>query len=230
MGVMATGSSHLDFAGRLATIPFFSRLEADELAELAAGAEWREFGPGEVIFLEGEPAPGLFILESGYVKVVKASAQGREQSLEFIAPGQPFNTVAVFTSHPSPATAVALEASAAWMLPRAPIRRLLHESPAFAEQVIESMADRMVFLVGLVADLSLRSVMERLAQLLLEQAVDDVVHRPRWYTVPELASRLGTVPDVAQRALGKLAADGMVEVNRREIRIRDRAALEALVG
>ncbi|HQW52196.1 MAG TPA: helix-turn-helix domain-containing protein, partial [Tepidiformaceae bacterium] len=99
-----------------------------------------------------------------------------------------------------------------------------------ASQVIESMADRMVFLVGLVADLSLRSVTERLARLLIDQAVDDVVHRPRWYTVPELASRLGTVPDVAQRALGKLAADGLIEVTRREIRITNRAALDALAG
>lgn len=228
MDFMVTGSSRVEFAGRLGTIPFFSRLEAGDLAELAAGAEWREYGPGEVIFLEGDPAPGLFILESGYVKVVKASAQGREQSLEFIAPGQPFNTVAVFTSRPNPATAIALEASTAWMLPRTTVTRLLRERPAFAEQVIESLTDRMVFLVGLVADLSLRSVSGRLARLLLEQAVDDVVHRPRWYTVPELASRLGTVPDVAQRALGKLAADGLVDVSRREILIRDRAALEAL--
>lgn len=227
---MPPGSTRADFAARLGAIPFFARLAEAELAALAREADWREYAPGEVVFHEGDPAPGLFILDAGYVKVVKASAQGREQSLEFIAPGQPFNTVAVFTSHPSPATAVALEASAAWMLPRAPVRRLLRESPAFAEQVIESMADRMVFLVGLVADLSLRSVMERLARLLIEQAVDGVVQRPRWYTVPELASRLGTVPDVAQRALGKLAADGMIDVSRREIRIKDRGALEALAG
>ena len=227
---MPPGSTRADFAERLRAVPFFARLAPDELATLAREADWREYAPGEVVFFDGEPAPGLFLLDSGYVKVVKASAQGREQSLEFIAPGQPFNTVAVFTSHPSPATAVALEASAAWMLPREPIRRLLRESPAFAEQVIESMADRMVFLVGLVADLSLRSVMERLARLLIEQATDDVVQRPRWYTVPELASRLGTVPDVAQRALGKLAADGLIDVSRREIRIKDREGLKALVG
>lgn len=222
--------SRADFAARLASVPFFQGLGAPELDRLAAGAEWRAYAPGEVIFLEGEPAPGLFILDSGYVKVVKASAHGREQSLEFIAPGQPFNTVAVFTSYANPATAIALEPSSAWMLPRAPVTALLHENPAFAGQVIESMADRMVFLVGLVADLSLRSVTERLARLLIDQAVDDVVHRPRWYTVPELASRLGTVPDVAQRALGKLAADGLIEVTRREIRITNRPALDALAG
>jgi CRP/FNR family transcriptional regulator len=227
---MAPGSTRADFAARLGAVPFFARLEPADLAALAEEAEWREYAPGEVIFLEGEPAPGLFILAAGYVKVVKTSSQGREQSLEFIAPGQPFNTVAVFTSHPSPATAIALEASAAWMLPRSRVRRLLRESPAFAEQVIESMADRMVFLVSLVADLSLRSVTERLARLLLDQAVGGVVHRPRWYTVPELAARLGTVPDVAQRALGKLANDGLIEVTRREIRITDQAGLEALAG
>lgn len=77
--------------------------------------------------------------------------------------------------------------------------------------MIEDMADRMVDLVDLVADLSLRSVTERLAKLLLEEAIDGVLVRPRWLTLPELAARLGTVPDVVQRALGRLAADGVVE-------------------
>jgi len=228
MRSMHPGNDRTALVERLAAIPFFTRLDPGTLGRLAGGAQWRHVAPAEVIFLEGEPAPGLFILDSGYVKIVKASVQGREQSLEFIAPGQPFNTVAVFTAHPSPATAIALEPSSVWLIPRATVTALLRESPDFAQQVIESMADRMVFLVGLVADLSLRSVTGRLARLLLDQAADGVVHRPRWYTVPELASRLGTVPDVAQRALGRLASDGLVEVSRREIRIHDRAALEAL--
>ncbi len=215
---------------RLAGIPFFAGIEPAVLRELAGSVVRRSYGPGETVFREGEPSPGLYILDSGYVKIVKTSVQGREQSLEFIGPSQPFNTVAAFTPRPSPATAVALEPSSAWMLPREAVSRLIREQPRFAEQIIESMADRLVFLVGLVADLSLRSVMERMARLVLQQATDGVVHRPRWFTVPELAARLGTVPDVAQRALGKLAADGLVEVTRREIRIRDRAALEELAG
>ncbi len=227
---MAGRQSPGNLTTRLASIPFFAELDPALLAQLAEGAVPREYAAGEVVFLEGERSPGLFILESGYVKILKTSPQGREQILEFIGPSQPFNTVAVLTPRPSPATAIALEPTFAWMVPRETIALLVRERPAFAERIIESMADRLIFLVGQVSDLSLRSVMERLASLLIEQATDDVVYRPRWFTVPELAARLGTVPDVAQRALGRLANDGLVEVSRREIRIKNPEALRTLAG
>ena len=97
----------------LAAIPFFAGLEPSLLEEFATSALRREYGAGETLFLEGEPSPGLFILESGYVKVVKGSIHGREQSLEFIGPSQPFHTVSIFTNRPSPASAITLETTTA---------------------------------------------------------------------------------------------------------------------
>jgi CRP/FNR family transcriptional regulator len=90
------------------------------------------------------------------------------------------------------------------------------------------MAFRVIDLVNLVGDLSWRPVTGRLARLLLDGAVDDVLHRPRWYTQTELAARLGTVPDVIQRAMRGLEVEGVIEVERHLIRLRDRAALEKL--
>jgi CRP-like cAMP-binding protein len=103
--------------------------------------------------------------------------------------------------------------------------RLFRERPDFAQQVIAKMADRLLHLVSLVTDLSLRTVTGRLARLLLEDASGDILHRPRWYTQAELAARLGTVPDVIQRALRSLESDDFIEVDRHQIRILDRSAL-----
>jgi DNA-binding GntR family transcriptional regulator len=64
-----------------------------------------------------------------------------------------------------------------------------------------------------------------LAQLLLEEATDDILSRPRWYTQAELAARLGTVPDVVQRALRSLENDGLIAMEKQQIRILDRPAL-----
>lgn len=217
-------------AEQLAQLPFFAGLDRGILLELSAAAVRREYAPGEVVFMEGEPSPGLFVVESGHIKVVKTSPQGREHILELVAAAQPANAVAVFTDRPSPATAIALERTRAWLLPREAVTRLVHEHPSFAARVIENMAAHMVRLVELVADLSLRSVTERLAKLLLDEAIEDIVPRPPWLTLPELAARLGTVPDVAQRALGRLGAEGLVDVSRREIRIRDRRGLAELAG
>jgi CRP/FNR family transcriptional regulator len=125
---------------------------------------------------------------------------------------------------------VALEPSSVWLIPRDALTGLLRERPDFAQSVIERMAERMLFLVGLVSDLSLRPVTGRLARLLLDAAAANVVPRPRWLTQAELAARLGTVPDVVQRSLRGLEADGLIAVDRAEIRILDRPALEQLAA
>ncbi|MGE0571028.1 MAG: Crp/Fnr family transcriptional regulator [Dehalococcoidia bacterium] len=219
---------HDTLAQRLATVPLFSELGPGALEALVAGAQLRTYALGETLFDEGEVSPGLFVLESGYVKIVKMSAQGREQSLEFIGPSEAFNTVAVFAPRPSPASCVALEPSSAWVISRAAISEVARRDPEFAERIIGAMADRLVVLVQLVADLSLRTVAGRLARLLLDEAEGDALYRPRWLTMPQMAARLGTVPDVAQRALGRLASNGLIDVRRREIRILDRGGLEDL--
>ena len=215
---------------QLRSLAFFKGLDETTLAELARHARWREHEAGEVVFLEGEASPGLYYLQFGWLKAVKSSPEGREQVLRFIGPGETFNEIGAFANRPNPATAIALEPAGVWLLPRDAVSRLLHERPDVAGRVIENMAGRVIDLVNLVADLSLRPVTGRLARLLLDEASGDVLYRPRWHTQAELAARLGTVPDVVQRALRGLESEGAIEVQRHEIRIRDRAALEKLTG
>jgi len=208
----------------------FAGLGEKTLRILAEDAFWREYSAGEVVVLEGEALPGLLYLQSGWIKVVKVSPGGREQVLRFLEAGETFNEVGVFTDQPNPATAIALERAGVWLIRRETIMRLLHEDPAFSGYVIAKMADRLLYLVSLVTDLSLRPITGRLARLLLEEATDDLLHRPRWYTQAELAARLGTVPDVVQRALSNLEKAGHIEVKRHEIRLVDRDALEKIAA
>lgn len=213
---------------QLGAIPFFAEADTAVRAELARAATWRVYDAGEVVFLEGEPPHGLYYLQHGWLKIVKTSAEGRELVLQFLEPGEIFNAIGVFANRPNPATAIALEPAGVWIIPRETVLVVLEKHPELAHHVIERMAGRILELVGQVEDLSLRTVTGRLARLLLEDATGDALHRPQWYTQAEIAARLGTVPDVLQRALSALASDGLVEVERSAIRIRDRQALEAV--
>ncbi|MFW6062977.1 MAG: Crp/Fnr family transcriptional regulator [Chloroflexota bacterium] len=216
----------------LKTIPFLQGVDETILRELARGAVWREYEAGEVVFLEGERARGLYYLHSGWLKVTRMSAEGREQVLQFLEPGEAFNAVGVLADRPNAATAVALEPVGLWILQREAVGEMLRKRSELAQFVIQRMATRVLELVDLVADLSLRTVSGRLARLLLEDSrpgsSGEVLHRPRWYTQAEIAARLGTVPDVAQRALSALAEEGLIEVERSAIYIRDREGLEAI--
>lgn len=210
---------------QISHIPLFARLDVPSLQELAQASRWREYETGEVVVLEGEAHPSLYYLQYGWLKVVKVSPNGREQILRFLEPGDTFNEIGVFANQPNPATAIALEPAGVWLIPRTALLRLLQEQPDFGQHIITNMAERMLYLVSLVTDLSLRPVTGRLARLLLQDAVGDVLERPRWYTQAELAARLGTVPDVVQRALRTLESDGFIAVDRHQIHILNRPAL-----
>lgn len=210
---------------QLQTNSIFSALDDQTLQRLVQDAVWREYDVGEVVVLEGEALSGLYFLQSGWLKVVKISPSGREQVLRFFEAGNTFNEVSVFTKAPNPATAIALEPAGVWLIRQESVMRLLREQPDFAENIIAKMAERLLYLVSLVTDLSLRSVTSRLARLILEGAKDDVLHRPRWFTQAELASRLGTVPDVVQRGLRNLEKDGVIKVERQRIHVLDRERL-----
>ncbi len=209
----------------LQSLSMFSGADRASLEEMAAQAVWRTYRSGEIVFLEGEAAPALYILETGWLKVVKISPRGREQVLRFLGPGESFNEVGVFTDQPTPATAIALEDVGLWQIHRQVVRNVLLRHPEVALGVVERMAERVLQLVTLAADLSLRSVEARLARWLLEESTDDVVERRRWTTQAELAAHLGTVPDVLNRALRGLSEAGYIQVDRRRIQILDREGL-----
>ena len=87
------------------------------------------------------------------------------------------------------------------------------------------MADRFISLVALTADLSLRTVEARFAKFLLEQVEGDAIERRRWTNQTEMASHLGTVPDVLSRVIRELTKAGLIEMDKHQIRILDRAGL-----
>ncbi len=218
------------FIDQLRAISLFAELDEPALQTLAQHARWRDYDAGELVALEGDAQPGLHVLQHGWLKVVKTSPAGREQILRFLEPGDTFNEIGVFSNQANPATAIALEPAGIWLIPRTALQHLLEEDPTFAQHIISNMAERMLYLVSLVTDLSLRPVTGRLTRLLLEDAVDDVVVRPRWYTQAELAARLGTVPDVIQRALRGLENEGLIAIEKNQIRILDRKAMSEIAA
>ena len=210
---------------QLQSTPYFAGLDAETVHRLAGLATWHEYAPGAIVFLEGDTNTGLYSVHTGWVKVVKFSPDGREHVLRYIGAGELFNEIGVFLARPNPATAIALEQSVLWQLHRSLLKPLLTVRPDLLLHVMANMADRITYLAGLVADLSLHTVEVRLARLLLDEAADDALVRHAWLTQAELAARLGTVPDVLSRALRTLSDAGLIRVERKQITILDRAGL-----
>lgn len=219
-----------DSLADLSQTPWLKVLDQTGWNELRAVTQLRSYSPGEVIFLEGDPPEALYLVHRGWVKAVKLSPEGREQILDFIGPGQPINIAPVFAEQPHPATLIAQEACELWAIEQSTLLGLLERYPAMARLIIRALAGRLLHTISLIEDLSLRSVTARLAKLLLLQLADNqqtVIQRHPWATQAEMAARLGTVPDVINRALRSLSEEGLIQVDRRQIIILDRAGLAA---
>ncbi|MEW6286137.1 MAG: Crp/Fnr family transcriptional regulator [Chloroflexota bacterium] len=219
---------HIDILlKRLQSFEFLRGLDSASLQRLAESAVWKVFPPNAVVFWEGNVEAHLFYLHYGSLKVLKSSPDGRAQVLRFIDAGEIFNEIGVLAKRPSPATAIALEESGIWLIPRRALEEVIQSHPQTALQIIANMADKIIELVALAADLSLKTVEARFAQLLLEQTEGNVIERRRWTNQTELAARLGTVPDVLSRVIREWTKAGLIEMDKQQIRILDRNGLEA---
>lgn len=197
-------------------------LPVDVVEALANMASRHTYPAGVMLFSEGDPVAGLYLVESGSVKVCRFSKEGREHTLHVFTAGDTFNDVAALDGGPNPASAIAFTDAVAWRVARTDLHRIAQRYPALAWALLESIARRTRYLVGLVQDLSARNVKARLARLLLEQTqVQEPKDMAQMLTQEEMASRLGTVREVVGRALRNLASAGIIEFDRHRIVILD---------
>lgn len=220
-------------APTLENIGLFAQFPPDLQTRLCREMRRRDLATGEILVVEGEPCPGLCVVETGLVKIFKTSPDGREQVLLLVRPGQSFADAAAFTGDPMPAGAMAVEPSSVLILPLAAVDRLLDQDCRFARAVIRHLSRQLEHVVQLVGDLSFRRVHARVAKVLLQSQYPldgvgaGVGRRP--LTQREIAEMVGTAREVVSRTLASLEAEGFVRINHGQIEVLDRAGLESLL-
>lgn len=213
----------------LASCDFFARISEDALDRLSAMALRRKHSKGETIFRQGDPCPGLFVLESGSVRVFKLAPSGKEHVLHMVEPGQTFAEVAVIGGFACPAFAQATEDSATVLLPAAPFVRALQSDHQLCLQLMASMAWWVRQLVGLMEDIVLRDATGRLARHILHAGKEESGEFIWAPLKKDLASHLNLTSETLSRSLRRLTDAGLIEQSDvRRLRILDRAALRDL--
>ena len=214
----------------LSAHPLFSGLDTEALERLCLACVAQHYAAGETVFLQGDPCKGLYIVREGWVKGIITSLLGREQIIFLLRPGDIFNEIGLLTDGGNMVTTQALEETTLWIIQRKTMLQLMDEHPRLSRAISQSIAERVLQLMKLVEDLSLRTVKSRMARIMLENSVEGMINRRRWMTQTEMAARLGTVLDVANRTLNSLEADRLISVSRFEIQILDRKKLEELAS
>ncbi len=216
-------------------IAYCSSLDDNEARAFASELILRSYAARQVIVAEGAHAPGFYVLRSGKARIFRTGADGREQTMRLVAAGDTFGEVPVFDSGPAPATVEALEPSEVLLVPSPAFAALVERQPRVGLALLHHFAVRLRSFTELVEQISLQTVQCRLARYLYQLAREEGVRGadgivvPRELTQQDLASVVGSVREVVSRTLKVMEDDGLVEVRRKDILIRDLAALQRLV-
>jgi CRP/FNR family transcriptional regulator len=220
-------------ARTLAQAGLFASLSDGELYFLAQRAVARKFSAGEIVFSEGDPCTGMFVVESGHIRIFKTSIGGREQVLSIDGPGGSVAELPVFDGGNYPASVSAVEDSTLLFIAKQDFHALCMAHPQVALKVLRVIGARLRKLVGIIEELSFTTVRHRLAAFLvrLAQREGSRVNGAIEVTLPasnqELAAQIGTVRELVSRNLSRFQSEKLIRMDGRQIVIPDLKALEA---
>jgi CRP-like cAMP-binding protein len=209
----------------------FERADAAALAAIARHLRRRRFRRGETIFHQGDPGDALHIVSSGAVKIVLPSLEGEEAIIATLRPGDFFGELALLDGAPRSATAVALEATETWTLPRAEFLAMLDQDKALRESLLAGLARELRRITGHVEELHFLDLAgrlaSRLARLAREAEPEAAAVRLDWpYTQSDLASMIGGTRQSVNKLLSGLVERGLVVIEKDTLVIPDVEALE----
>jgi CRP-like cAMP-binding protein len=215
----------------LRRVPYFASLPIIELSRLAARCSTRSLDARDVLFEEGQPCRGLFIIVHGLIEIRQVSLRGREQVFHTEGPGATLGEAPLFDGGGYIASAVALMPTRVLFLARAELLGLCRRRPVVALAILRAMARRVRHFANLVSDLTFLPVTERLARHLVAPLAEPVkpgLSLDIALTHAQLAARLGTVRELVTRAFSELERTGVISRNGSRIVIRDPARLATL--
>ena len=182
-----------------------------------------ELDAGELVFYEGLPAYGLYILCEGKIKVAKRLKGGRSQILKLLAPGEVLGEKTLFDQETYTCYAKALEPSRLMFIPREDFLAFMRKYPDVAFRLIEKLSRELKAFGDKLVEISAYSAKERMARVLLELAqafgretpegLDIGVELPRG----EIAEMAGVTTETAVRILSEFKDQGILALPGRRI-------------
>ncbi len=205
----------------------FSMLDETTLEELLTECDVLNRPAGSQLFRPSQPAERFFVVLKGQVKIFMLSAKGDEQILHLYGPGQTFGEAAMWARINYPAFADALSDTTLLAVRYETLRKAVAKNADLAMGMLAGLSSKLREFNRLIEQLSLKEVPARLAGVLLAEARKAGSDRIKLkQSKRELAAQIGTVAETLSRALAKLKASGLIEVQGAEISILNREALK----
>jgi CRP/FNR family transcriptional regulator len=218
----------------LARIAIFAELDDAVISQLADRCVVRTFGAGRLLFAAGDDCRGLYIIESGRVRIYRTNPDGKEQVLHIEEAGRPVAELPLFDGGAYPASAITIEPTRLVFLAREDLESMYSTHPDVARAIIRALGKRLRHLVQVAETLAFHDVAARLAMLIADYAERTGTRTANGIelrlnrTQEELSIEIGTARESVSRALRELKRGGLIEsISRNHIRVPDISRLRA---
>ena len=216
-----------DLPRYLSVLPLFTDLSRSELERLALGCQLRRLSRGDTVFRVGEPCEEFHVTVTGQIKLFAISPAGQEKVIELVGPGNSFAEAIMFTGRPYLVNSQALTDTLVLTVKRHVVLAEIDRDPRFALRMLAGISRRMHGLINDVQAYSLHSGAQRvIGYLLRDQATDggagaEAITVSLPVSKATIASRLSLTPEYFSRVLHELEAAGLIQIDKRDIRILD---------
>jgi CRP/FNR family transcriptional regulator, polysaccharide utilization system transcription regulator len=213
----------------------FSSLKALNKEELLKMAECKTsytIKKGEPIFEEGESVNGIYCVKDGVCKLSKLSANGKDQIVKLIKPGELLGQRSLISDEPTNLSAVALEDMEVCFIPKSEIISFFNQNNQFSMNVMKTICGDLKEADDHMVSMAQKSVKERLAETLLH--LEDTFGKNNDGSLhiqlsrEELAGMIGTATESCIRLLSELNKSGIIELTGKKITIVDRNKLKRM--
>jgi CRP-like cAMP-binding protein len=220
----------------LANTPLFAALDDDAAAALRSCMTDVKVARGRTLFNEGDPGDRLYVVTEGKIKLGRTAADGRENLLAILGPGEMFGELSLFDPGPRTATATAVTDTSVLGLGHDELEPWLTGRPEVAAQLLGALAQRLRRTNEAMADLVFSDVPGRVAKALLDLArrfgvqSEDGLHVTHDLTQEELAQLVGASRETVNKALADFASRGFLRLEARAVVILDIERLSRRAG
>ncbi len=182
---------------------------------------------GDVLFREGEQGDSLYVIGEGKVKLGRTSADGRENLIAILGPGEMFGELSLFDPGSRTMTATAVAETQLMGLGNDSLTSLLSGRPEVSKALLAALAKRLRRTNEHLADLVFTDVPGRVAKALLDLAhrfgrpVEDGIMVAHDLTQEELAQLVGASRETVNKALADFATRGWLKLEARAVLLLD---------
>ena len=214
----------------LRTHPVFASLDELTHRRLEEQALQRDLHEEEVLTLQGDVWPYLFLVAGGEVDAIKVSSEGRKLLVTTFGEEELFWGLAFFQDGaPQLATLEAHSPARVYLWSRRFLEPLFLGYGRTGWELCRLMIQRMQRASAIVEELAFQPVAGRLARLLLDHfASSGEKAIERSLTLDEMAARIGTTREMVCRALYRFADKKLIDVTRTEFVLTDKVGLSQM--